>query len=334
MIINLERFVAAERIHWNELESVLAAFERDSARRMTLDEARRFHYLYQRASSALAKVGPAAADRELHAYLERLVSRAYAEIHETRRRSAGATFRTWLLQTLPHTFRRFRLAFYASAGITIIGTAFGAGAILADPDSKRVLLPFPHLQGDPSERVAWEENTGDEMHEGEATFSGMLMSNNIRVSINAMALGMTFGVGTVVLLFYNGVILGAVAADYIRAGESTFLFGWLLPHGAVEIPAILVAGQAGLVLGAALIGWGAPRTLRARLREVRAPLVTLIFGAALMLVWAGIIESFVSQYHRPVLIYAIKIAFGVLELAVLYVYFFRVGRKAELAHVD
>jgi uncharacterized membrane protein SpoIIM required for sporulation len=334
VIINVERFVAAERPHWDELERVLGAFDRDSAKSMALDEARRFHYLYQRASSALAKVGPAAADRELHAYLERLVSRAYAEIHETRRRSVGATSRTWLLRTLPQTFRRFRLAFYASVGITVIGAAFGAGAILADPGAKRVLLPFPHLQGDPSERVAWEENSADEMREGEATFSGMLMSNNIRVSINAMALGMTFGIGTVVLLFYNGVILGAVAADYIRAGETTFLLGWLLPHGAVEIPAILVAGQAGLVLGAALIGWGTPRTLRARLREVRTPLVTLIFGAAIMLVWAGIIESFVSQYHRPVLIYAIKISFGLLELAALYLYFFRVGRKTEFAQSD
>ena len=55
------------------------------------------------------------------------------------------------------------------------------------------------------------------------------------------------------ILFYNGVILGAIVVDYLRAGEAWFLAGWLLPHGVVEIPAILVAGQAGFLLGQALI---------------------------------------------------------------------------------
>jgi len=47
---------------------------------------------------------------------------------------------------------------------------------------------------------------------------------------------MTCGLGTIILLFYNGVILGAVVVDYILAGQATFLLGWLLPHGSFEIP--------------------------------------------------------------------------------------------------
>ena len=53
------------------------------------------------------------------------------------------------------------------------------------------------------------------------------------------------------MLFYNGVILGAVAVDYVRAGETKFLLGWLMPHGVIEIPAILIAGQAGFMLALA-----------------------------------------------------------------------------------
>ena len=82
------------------------------------------------------------------------------------------------------------------------------------------------------------------------------MTHNTEVSIFTLALGMTWGVGTIIMLFYNGVILGAVAVDYIRAGETKFLLGWLMPHGVVEIPAILIAGQAGLLLASALIGHG------------------------------------------------------------------------------
>jgi hypothetical protein len=57
--------------------------------------------------------------------------------------------------------------------------------------------------------------------------------------------------------------------------------------------------------------------------------VTLCFGAALMLVWAGIVESFLSQYHEPVLPYSVKIMFGCVELVALTWYFFRVGRDGE-----
>ena len=69
------------------------------------------------------------------------------------------------------------------------------------------------------------------------------MVNNIGVSIKAMALGMTWGIGTLIILFYNGVILGLVAVDYIIDGQTIFLLGWLLPHGVIEIPAILIGGR-------------------------------------------------------------------------------------------
>jgi uncharacterized membrane protein SpoIIM required for sporulation len=123
-------------------------------------------------------------------------------------------------------------------------------------------------------------------------------------------MGMTWGVGTLILLFYNGVILGAVAADYIAAGFGTFLTGWLLPHGSVEIPAILLGGQGGFILAGALIGWGGRTTRSDRLRAVAPDLFAIVAGAAVMLVWAGMVEAFISQYHKPVIPYGLKIAFG------------------------
>jgi uncharacterized membrane protein SpoIIM required for sporulation len=102
--------------------------------------------------------------------------------------------------------------------------------------------------------------------------------------------------------------------------------GWLLPHGSIEIPAILLAGQAGFILAGALIGWQQSLSLRMRLRIISADLVTLICGIALMLVWAGIIESFFSQYHEPVVPYEVKIAFGLVELVLLGFFLSRSGR--------
>jgi uncharacterized membrane protein SpoIIM required for sporulation len=90
-----------------------------------------------------------------------------------------------------------------------------------------------------------------------------------------------------------------------------------MPHGVIEIPAVLIAGQAGFVLGAALIGRKSRAPFAVRLKNVSADVMTLIGGVAVMLVWAGIVESFFSQHHQPVLPYALKITFGCAELALL-----------------
>jgi uncharacterized membrane protein SpoIIM required for sporulation len=207
----------------------------------------------------------------------------------------------------------------------------GGGALAFDPQAKDILLPYPHLKMDPRERVRLEEmpKAADARAGHKAQGTSFYIWNNVSVSIRAMAFGVSWGVGTIILLFMNGVLLGAVTMDYMLAGEGTFLVAWLLPHGAFEIPAILIAGQAGLMLGHAVIGWGSRISLRGRLREIGPDLVTLTFGVALMLVWAAVIEAWFSQYHEPVIPYWVKIAFGCVELGLLIFYFALSGRRVK-----
>ena len=326
MIINIKQFIAEERRYWSELEQILDALERDAERRLDLEKLKRFHYLYQRTSTDLGKLMTFSSEVETRHYLESLVGRAYCEIHETRKRSTRFSPLRWLFRSFPQTFRLHVKAFYLSLAIMLAGSIFGGLAVSLDPEAKEELIPFPHLMIDPSERVAREESVNTDRLEGaKATFSSYLMTHNTKVSIFSMALGITWGIGTVILLFTNGVMLGAVALDYALAGKSMFLMGWLLPHGAVEIPALLLAGQAGLVLAGAIIGQGREVSLKGRLRAVSGDLVTLIFGVAVMLVWAGLIEAFFSQYHEPVIPYSVKIGIGIAELILLILFLSRSG---------
>ncbi len=330
MIVNLERFLAEERPRWERLEAMLRRMAEDPWRQLPLAEARELELLYQRAAADLARLSSYAAEPEARRYLENLVARGHAEIHGARGEGGRLRPGEWFARTLPRTFRRQLRAFWFALALTVAGTGFGGAALALDPEAKQVLMPFEHLRGSPSERVAKENAVkGDPLRDKKARFSGMLMTHNTRVSLTAMALGMSWGIGTLVILFYNGVILGAVAMDYMLAGQTTFLFGWLLPHGAVEIPAILVGGQAGFVLAGALLGRGQRQGLAARLRAAAPDVVTLCFAAAVMLVWAGIVEAFLSQYHEPVLPYAVKIGFGTIELVALTWYLFRAGRAGE-----
>lgn len=332
MIVDLKRFVETERPYWTELERALDRQELNQVRTLSLEELRRFHYLYDRTAAGLAKISSLAAEPETRHYLETLVARAYGEVHETSERQHRISPVVWFFHTLPQTFRRHVRAFWLSTAITILGSAFGGFAVAYDPEAKAAVMPemFASHLGDPAERVAREEKDKDSTSAGEmSSFSAQLMVNNIGVSIKAMAFGMSWGIGTILILFYNGVILGVVAVDYVLAGQTTFLLGWLLPHGSIELPAIMIGGQAGLMLASALIGWGQRIPLRERFRAIAPDLTTLIGGIALMLVWAGIIEAFFSQYHAPTLPYAVKIAFGVTELVLLCLFLGRSGRKPE-----
>ena len=335
MIIDLQKFITEERPFWSELEGVLDRLAKRPELKMTLSQLERFHYLYQRASADLARIKTFSAEPNTRTYLESMVARAFGEIHETRQKPHRLAPLHWFFTTFPQTFRRHIKAFWICVAAMLVGSLFGGFVLVADPDAKPILLPFSHLQGNPSDRVAEEETAKeDRMEGGKSSFSSYLMTHNTKVSIFTMALGMTWGIGTLIMLFYNGVILGAVALDYVLAGETTFLLGWLLPHGVIEIPAIILAGQAGLVLAGALIGWGKPISLKMRLRKISSDLVTLIFGIAIMLTWAGIIEAFFSQYHEPVIPYAVKIGFGGLELMLLVLFLAKSGKRTESSEVQ
>jgi uncharacterized membrane protein SpoIIM required for sporulation len=328
MILDLQQFIRAERPAWDELESLLKRIEDDPHARLSLEQTRRFHYLYDRASSDLLRLSTFASSPEILRHLEALVARAYGEIHETREPHRRFRFLQWFLRELPRTFRRHIHAFWCSLALTLLGAAFGAGILAVDPDAKETFMPFSHLLEKPSERVAHEEKEkGKELEGRKASFAGYLMTHNIRVSLFTLALGMTYGIGTVIILFYNGVMIGAISLDYIQDGQTRFLIGWLLPHGSVEIPSVMIAGQAGFVLASALIGSRQRLTLLGRLQAIRGDLVTLIGGFCLLLVWAGIIEAFFSQYHEPVLPYDVKIAFGLVELVLLFSFLTFSGRK-------
>jgi uncharacterized membrane protein SpoIIM required for sporulation len=337
VIVDLQRFIAAGRPFWAELERLLDRLESNPDERMTLPQLQLFHHLYERTAADLAKITTLSSEPETRRYLENLVARAYGEIHETREKQRRFFPLQWFFQTLPQTFRRHVRAFYLSVAITLAGCAFGGLATAFDPDSRHVTMPFGHDQRRPGERVKQEENrTEDRLTGRKSSFSAYLMTHNIRVSVFTLALGMTWGVGTIIMLFYNGVILGAISVDYIADGQTKFLLGWLMPHGVVEIPAILIAGQAGLMLALALIGRGSRASLKTRLREISDDIVTLIFGVGVLLVWAGFIEAFLSQYHEPIIPYEVKIAFGAVELILLSLFLAKsgAGKKAELENRD
>jgi uncharacterized membrane protein SpoIIM required for sporulation len=256
------------------------------------------------------------------------VGRAYAELYfAPPSRPEVWQPRHWLriFTAFPETFRRQSRYFALSVLITVLGCTFGGLAVHYDPASVDVLLPADYLRN-PGHRVH-EEEQGQGTHrqstQTEAAFSAQLITHNIQVALLAAALGVTFGIGTALLLFENGVLLGAVAIHYTQQGFGLFMSAWLLPHGVFEIPSILIAGQAGFYLARLLLHRREDRNLRYSMREW----LVLVAGLAMMLVWAGIMEAFFSQHHAPALPYGFKLAVAAAELVLLTIYLLLIGRR-------
>jgi uncharacterized membrane protein SpoIIM required for sporulation len=152
-------------------------------------------------------------------------------------------------------------------------------------------------------------------------FGASLYTHNIRVTFLAFALGALTIVLGIVILFYNGVILGAVGTLYALDDVSVFFFAWVGPHGALEIPAIVFGGAAGLLVGRALLMPG-NLSRGASLRRVLPSVWRIIIGAALTLICAGLIEGSFSQFSAKTIPYALKISVAILLFLGLTAYLF------------
>src|SRR6185436_15321737 len=127
----------------------------------------------------------------------------------------------------------------------------------------------------------------------------LIFTNNIRVAFLAFAGGVLAGLGTVYVLISNGLLLGGVLGAAQFYGVAPLLWGFVSPHGYLELTCIVIAGGAGLMLGDALLRPGLWRRRDALARAARRA-VELVCGAAPVLVIAGLIEGFVSPSELPI----------------------------------
>jgi uncharacterized membrane protein SpoIIM required for sporulation len=329
MILDHKKYIEKESICWNSLELLCKRIEEDPGIHLSYTEIQQFYSLYRRAVYALAYLKESCVAQSYIEMLEIVVGRAYAIIYSGGKIPSQIHLLSWFFKSFPVIFRKHLYAFGLSCAMMVLGCLFGVFVLSNDIGLKTELLPFGHGGLDPVKRVESEEKSkGENVKSQSATFSAYLMRNNISVSIRSIAFGMTLGIGTLLLLFYNGIIMGGICTDYIIAGKGTFLAGWLLPHGSIEIPSILIAGQAGFIIASTLFGYKRER-FRVRLKAIGQDIVILTGGIAVLLIWAGIIEAFFSQYHEPVIPYWLKITFGVVELTALTLFLMFGGRNLK-----
>ncbi|MGI8674770.1 MAG: stage II sporulation protein M [Thermoleophilaceae bacterium] len=304
--MTLERFLEERSPGWGELETLVSE-ARGRPERLGPDRVRRLGALYRAAAADLALARRRFRGDPVLARLEDLVGRARGLVYDAEPRSGS--IRGFFSRGYWRRVRERPVALLVSA-LLLFGPALPASLwAVADPGAAGGLAPAEmRSAADPGPKGTDLGLTPAE----EAAFSSQVLTNNIRVTFLAFAGGIAFGLMTVAVLLFNGVLLGVVGGLAAGAGNGSYFVALVAAHGVLELSCIVVAGAAGLRLGWAIVEPGHRRRVDSLVTEARAT-VELVLGTAPWLVVAGLIEGFVSRQGRPAgMMLAIGFAVGAL----------------------
>lgn len=318
--MDLDRFVVRNAGAWHRLED-LSRLSGGRRRPLTAYEVDELVALYQRTAAQLSFARTYFDDHGLTARLTALVATASAAIYRPPRSSRKA-IREFFLDTFPGAVWETRRFILVAAAVMFV-PAIVLGAWLAT--STRALdVAVPKEQ----QEAVLESRFEDYYSSRPASeFAAQVQINNIQVSFLAFAGGVLAGLGTVAILFSNGVNLGVAGGLFFHAHQAGKFFGLILPHGLLELTAITIAGGTGLRLGWAIIAPG-DKPRGAALAEAGRRSIFIVIGLALCFIVAGTIEAFVTPSDLPT---AARVAVGVLVETAFIAYVVRFGTQAEAA---
>lgn len=280
--------------------------------------------MYRQTAADLSNARERRVDAQLAAYLNQLLGRAHNLVYSGARPRSRGLF-AFFTTTFPQVFRRTWRYTAAATAIFAAGGLAGAALSLADPGFQRFLLG-----GEMMDTIERREMWTHGILAVKPLASSAIATNNLSVSFAAFALGITAGVGTTWLMLLNGVLIGTIGVACFRAGLGVSLWSFVAPHGALELPAIFIAGGAGLILGRAIVNPGLlPR--RDAVAEAGALSIRLLLGVIPLLLVAGAIEGFVSPVPIPP---ATKFVIGAAMFALLCLYLGAAGSGSPAATTD
>jgi uncharacterized membrane protein SpoIIM required for sporulation len=321
--MDLSAFIQNRRPDWKRLEELLERVEGSGLRTLAEQQAVEFGRLYRRAASDLNQAQTFVSGESTVQYLNDLVARCYMAIYARSRLNVGATVK-FFIWNYPAVFRRNLRYFALACAICLSGTIFGFLASYFDPQVGRAFLlpqdfPMIHPSKEGEADLQPTQTTGEL-----AEFSARLFRNNASVTLAAFALGITWGIGTLLVMWSNGVIIGALGAVFVEAGQFTSFCTGILPHGVLELPSMLLGGAAGFMLAEAMFR-ARPWSRLHELTRIAKEALSLAAGALPLLAAAAFIEAVVARAPNRYLDSGFKLAVAGVFLTLFVAYLLTLG---------
>ncbi len=288
--MDLNEFIERGEPRWAELET-LASESRRKPERLGAAGLNRMVDLYRAASSDLVAARRLFPSDPVVDRLERLVVRTRGLLHDRQGRREGVV--GFFSQTYWRLIAERARPMWLSAALLLVPALLGAGWAAAQPERLSALLP-PEFLWVTEARSTDVGYSAPEL----IGFSTYVMTNNIRVTLIAFVAGLTWGLLSSYVIATNGLLLGALAALAVGAGNGDLLVAAVAAHGFVELSCVVVGGGAGLAFGRSLLRPGTKTRIESMADEAKAAAM-IFLGTVPWLVLAGVVEGFVSRTGTP-----------------------------------
>ncbi len=313
------RWIEQRKSSWGRLDMLVHQVESSGIRSLSGAELREFGLLYRQVAADLSAVRSDRASGTLEEYLNGLLGRAHNRIYSGRKAGFGSIWR-FMARDYPRIFRRM-LPYVATAFVIfLVGAALGTLLTLSRPEFMRVMLG-PAMLETIDHHQMWTHSIVSMKPQA----SSAILTNNIGVCFLAFAGGIVAGLGTLLLMFQNGLQVGVISTACSQAHMALDLFSFMAAHGSLELPSIFISGGAGLRLATALLFPGM-LSRRDSLARGAKEAVRLLAGVVPLLVVAGILEAFLSPSGEPV---GVKFAVGAVLFCALAFWLVEGGRSRQ-----
>jgi uncharacterized membrane protein SpoIIM required for sporulation len=318
MISNL--WIDLRKNNWNRLDVLVRQVESHGVKSLDPAELRELGLLYRQGAADLSSARADRSSRALEQYLNRLVGRAHNYVYSGQRISAASVWR-FFAYGYPRLLRRLSGYVTAATAVFLLAGLLGTLITILRPDFATMMLG-PQMMDTIQQHKMWT----DSVLSAKPQASSAIMTNNIGVCFMTFAGGILAGLGTLFLLFNNGLEIAVVLTCCAQHHMALNLVSFMAAHGALEIPSIMIAGAAGLRLGAGILFPGMLRR-REALALAGNEAVQLISGTIPLLIVAGTLEAFLSPTHAPM---ALKFAVCAVLFTGLVVWLSEGGRKQSV----
>jgi uncharacterized membrane protein SpoIIM required for sporulation len=311
-------FVYARRPLWNELSRKLGV--PGALWKQPACEISRVAALYRAVSTDLMRARRLGCGRDVIAYLDSLTALAHNALYSASRSDRRLRLFELLLD-FPRAFRRAWPFMLGSGLLFWLPLGLGWFGALHLPGFAERVLPSSALE---SMVDSYSSGfAGGRDANVDAGMTGFYVYNNVGIAFRCFATGILFGLGSSFFLLYNGLVIGTAVGYVVQSGHGENILTFICGHGPLELTAIVIAGGAGMRMGFALLGTSG-RTRVGSLRAIADDLISLILGAALMLLGAALVEAWWSPSSLP---NPVKWAFAALTSALVAGFLLLYGRS-------
>lgn len=284
-------FIQAHQAEWDRLD-FLAEKLAGTSSSLSPAELDELWTLYRKVSAQFAYAQTYFPGHEVTERLRRSVIRSHNLLYGAAKKGVLKRLVKFFAMEFPLLIHERFVFFLTAFFIVLAGSLLAFGFTWMDFSYAAYFLP------EGLEAFVKPEDAGTPVDWNHAIASGEIMVNNITVAFNCFAFGILLGIGTVWVLFSNGMALGALGAYYSKSGVGYEFFAFIWPHGVIEFAAIFISGAAGLALAYRFF---VPGDLTRKEALIREGLVTikLMLGVVPMFVIAAIIEGYVTPLGWP-----------------------------------